>query len=306
MEWIIIIALLLCVCAAAWFAARALMKSFADISKHREFLVSRGAPKKADGTREKEEPGDSFLEPESVRIPSAYGYDLACEMYVCEDSEKGVVLCHAAGSSKEELRAYAQIFLERGITVLAYDQRGHGGSGDDPCGFGFFETPDARACVDYLENTLGETARIGIWGTGMGAAVAAGLIKQDDRIEFAVLDTVYADLASILEVWLKNRCRGFYCKPMLHVLDVVNRYEYKWSIFDVAPLRGMAKTKCPLLLIQGAADTLVPAENAYRFALERKDARLVIFPKAAHGCCRASNPAEYRRVVQKFLIRADF
>lgn len=306
MGLIIIIALLLCACAAIWFAARALAKGFSDISKHEELLVSQNTPSTGGDARKRKAADDRFFELEQMRIRSIHGCELACEVYVCEDSEKGVVLCHGAGSSKEALRAYVQMFLERGITVLTYDQRGHGDSGKVPCSFGYFEIHDARECVNALERTLGKSARIGIWGIGMGAAAAAGLMKQDNRIEFAILDTVYADLTTVLEAWLKKRFRGFYCKPMLYVLNVVNRHEYGWSVSDVTPLRGMGKTMCPLLLFHGGADQVIPAENAYRFVLERKDAQLAIFPKAAHGSCRASNPAEYRRVVQKFLIRAGF
>ncbi len=303
MGWIIFIILFFCLCGsiAAWLITQSAVRALSERKTPAVLFGVQSLPDCA------EAPDGRLPEPERVQLRSPYGYTLFGEVYACEDSDKGVVLCHGAGASKEALRPYVQMFLERSVTVLLFDQRGHGESGKSPCSFGHFERYDARECVNFLRERLGVDSRVGVWGMGMGAAAAADLLKEDGCLAFAILDSVYTDLKPVFEGWLQRKLGKLpLAVPARAAADLVLRFRYGWRLADVQPLWGMQKTTAPLLLIHGAADQQVKAEHAYRFVLARPDAQLVIFPKAAHGGCRTSNPAEYRRTVQQFLIRADF
>jgi|GEM_PF-5320321 len=298
MGWIITIVVLLAgAFAGVWFAARWMIKDIAAQSR----LKSAPESPPADSSSRR-----GLTAPEHFTLRSPYGYKLSCDLYLCEGAEKAVVLCHDIGSSKAELGNYVRMFLERGMSVLTFDQRGHGETGGPLCSFGYYEVYDVRECVNHLENLLGSGHQIGVWGVGMGAAAAAGLAKQDRRIRFMILDSCYAELSPLLDTLFSKKLKRFYFRSMLPFLSLVNRMAYGWSFSDVQPAWGIGKTSIPLLVIHGAANPLIGMADAYRFSLERKDARLVIFPKAEHGVCRASNPAEYRRVVQQFLISAHF
>ena len=271
MGWIVTIVVLLAgAFAGAWFAARRMVKDIASRSR------LSGSP---------EPPAADLLsnQPELFTLRSPYGYKLSCALYPCEGAEKAIVLCHDIGSSKRELGDYVRMFLERGMTVLTFDQRGHGETGGLLCSFGYYEVYDVRECVNYLENLLGSRHRIGVWGVGMGAAAAAGLAKQDRRIRFMILDSCYAELSPLLDTLFAERFKRFYSRAMLPILSLVTQRKHGWKFSDVRPAWGIGKTSIPMLVVHGAANSVIRMEDAYRFSLERRDVQLVIFPKAEHG-----------------------
>jgi pimeloyl-ACP methyl ester carboxylesterase len=89
------------------------------------------------------------------------------------------IIAHGVGDTLESYQEHAQLFLDRGHTVLLVDLRGHGGSEGSRTTLGGREREDVRAAMSYLKaETLGEEGFV-LEGHSMGAV--AVILAAADR-----------------------------------------------------------------------------------------------------------------------------
>jgi pimeloyl-ACP methyl ester carboxylesterase len=85
----------------------------------------------------------------------------------------GVVLVHMLGRSKDEWSPVALRLQEAGLTALAVDLRGHGGSGGSRSSLSAM-TADVRAAVEWLGvHAVVRPGAIAVVGASLGASLAA-------------------------------------------------------------------------------------------------------------------------------------
>lgn len=115
------------------------------------------------------------IRPPGARVDMAYkGSSLAGILRKPDgvDRPPVVVMCMGLDSSKEEMGAYEQLFLDRGMATLSFDGPGQG-EGE----YEFPIRPDYEvpvgAVFDYLETRDDiDPARIGLWGVSLGGYFA--------------------------------------------------------------------------------------------------------------------------------------
>ena len=88
------------------------------------------------------------------------------------------VMCMGLDSAKEEMGAYEQLFLDRGLATLSFDGPGQGGAEYD-----LSIRPDCEAAVfDYLESRDDiDAARMGLWGVSLGGYFAPRAAAYEKR-----------------------------------------------------------------------------------------------------------------------------
>jgi dienelactone hydrolase len=211
----------------------------------------------------------------------------------------GVVLGHGWGGSKNTGERYAALFAASGMIALTFTQSSWGNSGSplqlidtppeledgneatvrvrfireivDPWAW----THNVRAALDYLEGEPNvDPARIGLWGTSLGAGIAVYAAAHDTRVkalvvqvpavalavgglgEFArkrAIDTARGDFASIPQG--VDTFPGLDGTPHLAAL----------ARFD--PLAEIDRLRMPTLVLDAGAEELFPtADNGRRIA----------------------------------------
>jgi pimeloyl-ACP methyl ester carboxylesterase len=124
-----------------------------------------------------------------------------------------VILLHAYGADRSfVLNLGVKLNEATDFTVLMPDQRGHG---DSPIvkfsSFGGCETEDAISAIKFLrglkvdEQTALVGPHIGIYGTEMGALVAAFVASKDESIKALLLDSAPNDSNDLLESIVSKR-----------------------------------------------------------------------------------------------------
>ena len=89
-------------------------------------------------------------------------------------------------STKEEIHAYAEPFLARGIAVLAIDGPGQGEAEYEIPICGDYERA-ATAVVDWIEGRKDLNAqKIGIWGVSLGGYYAPRAAAYEKRIKACI------------------------------------------------------------------------------------------------------------------------
>ena len=204
-----------------------------------------------------------------------------------------MVIIHGAGSRKENHADFARRCAASGWAALAYDQRGHGESGDEM-------SPQAIADAARMARFLGErddvdAARVCARGSSMGGFVAvhaaaaspaiAGVIAicpageeqlrrglRDDSLEMRMSERSRADL----EAWLAEH----------DIRDAVGRLRAR-----------------PLLLIHARGDERIPFELSEELHSRAADPRkLILLPGGHHRS--AQHDAELQGIALRWLARS--
>lgn len=212
-----------------------------------------------------------------------------------------VILCHGMESNKnsEKLVYLGRALAEQGITALRFDFSYAGESSgrfEDITYSG--ELEDLRAAHAFVRDRV--PGKIALFGSSMGGTVALLFAAEEPAI--AALVTLAAPLhperfpqriltAAQLQQW---RDRGFTeyngRRLNLSLLEDLERLDAAASA---------QKVSCPVLVLHGEADAVVPVAEAYELdGCLRSPKRLVIFEDADH---RFSDAAHMDRALAEAL-----
>jgi pimeloyl-ACP methyl ester carboxylesterase len=191
-----------------------------------------------------------------------------------------VLLVPGLDSSKEELFAIEQEFLERGLATLTLD-----GPGQSENSVHFAIRPNWETVItpvlDHLERMdLGvDLRRIGLMGISMGAIYGPRAAAYEKRIRAVV---GLAGPYNLGECWdaLNPLTRGgyvFYTKS-------ADEAQARRTAFALNLEGVLGRVDQPLLVIHGARDRLFPPSHAQRIAKEAPNATLVLYPDGNHVC----------------------
>ena len=111
-----------------------------------------------------------------------------------------VLLCHGVGAGKEHMLGLAWLLANRGYNVMAFDFRGHGGTGGNFISYGDRERYEVLAALTWVKaNHPGQAERVFGLGMNMGAAallMAAGE-PGGEQLDALVLYEPYARFQSL-------------------------------------------------------------------------------------------------------------
>ena len=179
------------------------------------------------------------------------------------NSGKPPVLIMAPGldSTKEEIHAYEEPFLARGIAVLAIDGPGQGEAEYEIPICGDYERA-AKAVVDWIEQRDDlDKKNVAIWGVSLGGYYAPRAAAYEKRIRACIAlsgpfewERIWDGLPELTRETFRVRSHSK----------------------DETQARGVAKTltmkeaagriTCPIFIVTGRQDRLVPASHAEELA----------------------------------------
>ena len=140
--------------------------------------------------------GAELAKAEDVTFKSTDGVTLRGWLLRGAPKAGPVVVCHDLGESKTAVMNIAIALNEAGLTVLAFDFRGHGASGGDGSTLGLNEVRDVLGAVDFVASLPKgdvDAGRIGIYGAGMGAHAGALAAAERPSVKVLVLDGLWPD-----------------------------------------------------------------------------------------------------------------
>lgn len=215
-----------------------------------------------------------------------------------------VIVCHGLAHDKNSGIRFVQYLLNEGYSLLLIDFRNHGESEGNITTYGYFEKNDLLAAIRYLRDSLGSSVRIGILGASMGASIAVMAAAESSEIHAMILDSPFASLRQITFEWAAQMTR----LPKFLLLLPVN-LAYLWllifsrcSVPDVEPWQKAKQIRCPLLLIHGGADNIIPAHHSLRiFENAGGQKEIWIVDHAEHLGVYLMDTLEYQRRILQFF-----
>lgn len=196
------------------------------------------------------------------RIATARGRQLHGWWIVPAGAAAGpaVVVMHGWGGNAAMMLPLAQPLRDAGFAALFIDARCHGASDDDS----FASLPrfaeDLEHALDWLAGRPEvDPARIGLIGHSVGAGAA--LLAASRRPETAAVVSIaaFAHPAAMMRRWLATK--HVPAQVASYILDYVQQV-IGHRFDDIAPAATIARVRCPVLLVHGADDEVVPLDEA--------------------------------------------
>lgn len=191
-----------------------------------------------------------------------------------------VILIPGLDSVKEELHTYGDDFLRRGLAVLAID-----GPGQGEMEFRYpmrhdYEVPVGHA-IDYLEGRHDlDAGRVGLMGVSMGGYYAPRAAAFEPRVKAAIsLAGAYNAAAHFAQRPGLTR-DAFTYRLRAPDQDAARVMLRKFDLSGV-----MGRVRCPLLVVMGRQDRLIPPSDAERMVTEAGgEAELWMLDGGNHVC----------------------
>lgn len=236
---------------------------------------------------------------EPVEFETEDGISLSA-WYTSPTNGAAILLLHGAGSSREQVRPYADMLARHGYGVLAVDLRGHGMSAGQTNRLGWLSTPDVKTAVDYLQAQAG-VDQIGGMGLSMGGEVLLGAVSEAPVLKAVVADgATRRSLQELLALPSERPLvRNFTARVMFAAVQLLGGGRPPKPL-----LESMVEAKpASFLLIAGGAQQMEIAFNELFVETLGEGAELWIAPEAGHTGAFGRYPDEYERRVVDFFDR---
>jgi dipeptidyl aminopeptidase/acylaminoacyl peptidase len=201
---------------------------------------------------------------ERVRIPYESG-SLAGILRKPLGYDKPPVVVMAVGldSTKEEGDAYEAPFLARGMATLMFDGPGQGEGQYDFAIRGDYEVP-VKAVIDYIGTRRDlDSMRVGMWGVSLGGYYAPRAAAFDKRIKACIALGGPFNFGASWDTIPDLTREAFRVRSHCETLEEAR------ANAETLSLEGIAQNiACPIFIVNGRQDRIVPAADAERLARE--------------------------------------
>ena len=189
-----------------------------------------------------------------------------------------VVMVMGLDSAKEEMHAYEELFLERGLATFAFEGPGQGEAEYDLAIRGDYEVPIA-AVFDHLESRDDlDRDRLALWGVSLGGYYAPRAAAFERRAKACIALAGPYDWS---EAWggLPELTRQAFTARSKKATEA-EALEHGRTL----TLKGVSQQiTCPLFLVMGRQDRIIPPSSAERLASEASgEVRLLMIENGNH------------------------
>lgn len=212
-----------------------------------------------------------------------------------EKSGLTAILIHGWGHSRIDMLSRVEQFEDLCDRIVLYDLRGHGEMEDSLSPLGSGEHLDLISLIDRL----GEGHYL-LVGHSMGAviAIAAGAVdeKSDKRIAGIIAYGVYTDFhASVRSRLLASHY------PTRPFTDLAMLWFRLFGLQQRDLLADTAKLRCPLMVVHGTEDDMVPLEQAQCVAEAADKGTLLRVEGAGHLDAHLFDEQTHDAAVSEFV-----
>jgi len=172
-----------------------------------------------------------------------------------------LVMAPGLDSTKEELHAYEEPFLARGIATLAIDGPGQGEAEYEIPICGDYERA-AAVVVDWIEKRSDlDAKRVAMWGVSLGGYYAPRAAAFEKRFRACIALSGPFEWAEIWDALPELTRDTFRVRS-----HSATQAEAKRKAAALTLREAAGQITCPLFIVAGRQDRLVPAAHAERLA----------------------------------------
>lgn len=213
---------------------------------------------------------------------------------------KGVILLlHGVRGDRRDMLSRVAFLRRAGYAVLAFDFQAHGESVGKRITFGYLESRDVSAALEYLRTQLPDE-RIGVIGVSLGAA-AFVLARDRPAVAAVVLESMYPTIDQALADRLRLYL-GPFGSALKPLLEMQLKTRLGVSADQLRPIDRVAEVNAPLLIVAGTRDTRTREDETLAiFKAAREPKRLWLVAGADHVNLHDYASDEYERRILDFF-----
>lgn len=224
-------------------------------------------------------------------------------------SDKCVVLVHGAGGDRVSTFPLAEQYLEKGIDVITFDERGHGENPDKKVTFGINESRDVKALVKYAREELGNTEVI-VHGQSMGGQTTAiyasnvtpGTVEAADAV---ICDSPVPGMEYMVRSVMSDTPEEMDSAFISYLTDISKAYSkvvYSVDYNDGDTINEVSKDTLPTLVIVSEKDEVcLPEKVEEVYANIASTEKSIVYVNSAHIEGVIDDPEGYMENVDNFL-----
>lgn len=240
---------------------------------------------------------------EYVTIQSNDGLTLSGRYYHVNDGAPLDIGFHGYRSSAiTDFCGGIEISFQLGHNVLLIDQRAHGKSEGRTITFGIKERHDLLCWIRYAIERFGADLSIVLYGISMGGAtvlMASGL-NLPKNVKCIIADCPYASPKDIILTVGKGL--GYPTSLIWPFVILGAKIYGGFRIREITATDAVREAKCPILIIHGEADNLVPCDMSNAIAASNPHmVSRATFPNAEHGISYLTDRDRYQAIVKAFI-----
>jgi alpha-beta hydrolase superfamily lysophospholipase len=242
-------------------------------------------------------PADLNAQP--VTFPSDSGSKVHGWWCPIQNRSGAVLLLPGIRANRLSMVNRARFLHRAGYSVLLIDFQATGETKGDHITFGWKESRDVLAAVDFIRH-VDPADHVAIIGSSLGG-VAALLATPPLKVDALVLEEVYPTI----EIATRNRMEN-YLRAFGRMLTPVLLNQLQWrlgvSASQLRPVDHIANVECPVLIMSGEKDRNTrPSDTQMLFENARSPKQLWFVPNAGHVDLHRAARQEYETRVLAFL-----
>ena len=250
--------------------------------------------------------GERFLKEHNTtthRICSDDGLLLYADFVPAENPRGTIILAHGYRSNKVlEFGKVFDFYHNKGLNILAVDQRSHGRSEGKYITFGVKESRDMLGWIRYHNENLGQYPII-LSGLSMGASTMLYLADADlpGNVCGIIADCGFTSPKDIIGT-VYRRTTHLPANLSLWATELFARFLAGFSLTEKDTTKILANSKVPVMMVHGVADGFVPCDmtqRGYDACVGKKT--LLLVEGADHGLSFLVDRPRYTQMVTDFL-----
>jgi len=195
-----------------------------------------------------------------------------------------------------------------GYSILTFDLRGHGNSGDAPLGLGIREKNDIYGAIRYL-NTNHNVDKVGLYGISYGAVavIDAAINHNNEEVNIVGVfaDTPYFSVTELLTKEVSDRTPIPHFISKLLKFGIIQSGELfqNMNIEDVEiSMKNINKIEYPLIITSCKNDERVPISHPERVYSYANNSKYVPFDYCEdHGEAFETNKEEFIKEFKNYF-----
>ena len=192
---------------------------------------------------------------------------------------------------------------KRGRSAIAVHQRSHGESEGNAITFGIKERHDVLCWIDYAIKRFGKDVKIILSGVSMGAAtiLMASELNLPENVKGITADCPYSSPKEIICKVAKDK--GYSAAISYPFIRLSAKLFAGIDIEEASPIKAVANTDIPILIIHGNDDRYVPyyMGKAVYEACTSKNKKFLTVEGAGHAISFFKDRETYTKTVEEFI-----
>lgn len=239
---------------------------------------------------------------ERVYTKSFDGLTLTGRYIHVKDGAPVQLQCHGyRGNPVRDFCGGNKLARENGHNSLVIEERAHLDSEGNVISFGVNERKDVLSWINYLVDRFGDDVQIVLSGVSMGAATVLMASEYNHKnVKCIVADCPFTTPPAIIKKVSKEMgIPSFIAMP----LEYLGAFLFgHFRLGSASALEAVKKTKHPILLIHGEADSFVPCDMSREIEKAcASEIRLETFPDAGHALSFIRDFDRYKHICSEFF-----